>query len=124
MASHDLDFLRHLGAVLHKSRRSRNAPARRRGRSRRKPRKNEVRVTRFVFAWAPRLGPPRPSQQRNGKEVMTQLRGSRVLVTGASYGIGAATALATARKGARLILWARTAEALHATARAIADAGG
>ena len=55
---------------------------------------------------------------------MTQLRGSRVLVTGASSGIGAATAVEAARKGARVILWARGAEGLAATARACAAVGG
>ncbi len=55
---------------------------------------------------------------------MTQLRGSRVLITGASYGIGAATACAMARKGAKVILWARTREALDAVASEIVAAGG
>ena len=54
---------------------------------------------------------------------MTQLRGSRVLVTGASYGIGAATTRALARKGAKVILWARTRDALDAVAREISAEG-
>ena len=43
--------------------------------------------------------------------VMT-LKGKTVLVTGASSGIGAATALAFAAEGARLLLAARRAEKL------------
>ncbi|MBM3983545.1 MAG: SDR family NAD(P)-dependent oxidoreductase [Planctomycetes bacterium] len=55
---------------------------------------------------------------------VTQLRGSRVLVTGASSGIGAATAVEAARKGARVILWARGADGLYATAKVCAAVGG
>lgn len=55
---------------------------------------------------------------------MTQLRGSLVLVTGASSGIGAATAREMARAGAAVVLWARSREALDAVAREIVAAGG
>ena len=47
-----------------------------------------------------------------------------VLVTGASRGIGREIALAFAREGAKLILAARSAEGLAATARDIERAGG
>ena len=53
-----------------------------------------------------------------------QLRGKLVLVTGASSGIGAATARALAREGARTVLVARGAEALERVADEIRRAGG
>jgi short-subunit dehydrogenase len=52
-----------------------------------------------------------------------RLKNSVVLVTGASSGIGEATALAFARKGARLALCARRLERLQAVAKRCRDAG-
>jgi NAD(P)-dependent dehydrogenase (short-subunit alcohol dehydrogenase family) len=52
------------------------------------------------------------------------LAGRVALVTGASRGIGAATAEALAGAGARVVLAARNAEALEGVAQAIRDAGG
>jgi NAD(P)-dependent dehydrogenase (short-subunit alcohol dehydrogenase family) len=52
------------------------------------------------------------------------LAGRRAVVTGASRGIGAATAEAIAAAGARVFLAARDGEALAAVARRISDAGG
>lgn len=52
------------------------------------------------------------------------LRGATALVTGASSGIGAATARALARHGARVLLLARTAPALESVASDIRAAGG
>jgi NAD(P)-dependent dehydrogenase (short-subunit alcohol dehydrogenase family) len=52
------------------------------------------------------------------------LEGRLALVTGASRGIGAATAEALAAAGARVILAARDGEALEAVAGAIRDRGG
>jgi NAD(P)-dependent dehydrogenase (short-subunit alcohol dehydrogenase family) len=52
------------------------------------------------------------------------LAGRLALVTGASRGIGAATAAALAGAGARLVLAARDGEALEAVAQAIRDEGG
>merc|ERR1711969_265939 len=46
------------------------------------------------------------------------------LVTGASRGIGAATAIALGKAGAHVILTARTAGGLEAVEEAIHDAGG
>lgn len=52
------------------------------------------------------------------------LEGSVALVTGASRGIGEATAVAIARAGANVALLARSEDALEATADQVADVGG
>jgi NAD(P)-dependent dehydrogenase (short-subunit alcohol dehydrogenase family) len=52
------------------------------------------------------------------------LAGRLAVVTGASRGIGAATAAAIAAAGAHVVLAARDREALDAVARSIRDAGG
>ena len=52
------------------------------------------------------------------------LRGKRVLITGASSGIGEAGAERFAREGAEVIVVARRAELLEALSQRIADAGG
>ncbi len=52
------------------------------------------------------------------------LEGRLALVTGASRGIGAASALALAKAGAHVILTARTATDLEAVEQKIHDAGG
>jgi len=54
----------------------------------------------------------------------TPLSGKLALVTGASRGIGAATAEALAKAGAHVILVARTAEALEQVEERIHEAGG
>lgn len=52
-----------------------------------------------------------------------QLEGKRIVITGASTGIGEALALALARRGARLLLAARDAAKLQQVANACAQAG-
>jgi NADP-dependent 3-hydroxy acid dehydrogenase YdfG len=52
-----------------------------------------------------------------------RLKGAVVVVTGASSGIGAATAIAFARKGARLELGARRLDRLNAVAKQCREAG-
>ncbi len=53
-----------------------------------------------------------------------EFRGKVALVVGASRGIGASTARAFARRGARVVLAARDARALDQVAREIGEAGG
>jgi short-subunit dehydrogenase len=53
-----------------------------------------------------------------------KLKGMRVVIMGASSGIGAATAIAFARAGARLVLGARGREGLEDVARRCEEAGG
>lgn len=53
-----------------------------------------------------------------------ELRGRTALVTGASRGIGRATALELARMGARLLVTSRTAALLDETAELVRRAGG
>jgi short-subunit dehydrogenase len=53
-----------------------------------------------------------------------RITGSTVLITGASMGIGAATAVAFAEQGATVLLTARTTGKLDAVAARITDTGG
>ena len=53
-----------------------------------------------------------------------QIKGSTILITGASSGIGAACAAAAARAGARVVLLARTQPALEQLAAQIHATGG
>jgi NAD(P)-dependent dehydrogenase (short-subunit alcohol dehydrogenase family) len=56
--------------------------------------------------------------------VIKPLENKLALVTGASRGIGAATAIALAAEGAHVVLTARTAKALEEVEQTIFDAGG
>lgn len=62
-----------------------------------------------------------PGSRWRGRSV---LEGQRVLVTGASSGIGEATALAVAARGARVLLVARRSAELERVADEIRDDGG
>jgi short-subunit dehydrogenase len=57
-------------------------------------------------------------------ESAMKIQGSTILITGASSGIGAATAKAMARAGGRVLLLARTQTALEKVAAEIVAAGG
>jgi len=54
---------------------------------------------------------------------MANLRGKTVFITGASSGIGRATAIAFAREGSRLLICGRRLEPLAELARALTEAG-
>lgn len=58
------------------------------------------------------------------QNILNDLSGKTILVTGASSGIGAATALALGRAGAKVALAARRLEALEGLAAQICAAGG
>ncbi|WP_211826219.1 SDR family oxidoreductase [Kistimonas asteriae] len=58
------------------------------------------------------------------ENLIRQVKGKVVMITGASSGIGRTTALRLAESGARLLLVARDQEALEAVASEIHDAGG
>ena len=59
---------------------------------------------------------------RSGRDI--ELDGKRVLLTGASSGIGEAAAEKLAGRGARVVVVARRAELLEDVVRRITDAGG
>ncbi len=69
-------------------------------------------------------GPRRLSRSPPVAESGHWLAGRLAIVTGASRGIGAATAEAIAAAGARVVLAARDREALDGVVRRIRDAGG
>ncbi len=54
---------------------------------------------------------------------MTSLKGKTVFITGASSGIGRATAIAFAREGARLLLCARRLDPLEELRQTLATSG-
>src|SRR5215469_1632945 len=72
--------------------------------------------------WGP--GGEREAQPRSAGDRGHWLAGRLAVVTGASRGIGAATAESLAAAGARVVLAARNHDALEAVAKAIRDTGG
>ena len=74
----------------------------------------------FVHMTKPRFGyrTPRSVRYRHA------LHGKTILITGGSRGIGAATALMAGRAGARVLVAARSSEALEAVAAEIRQFGG
>src|SRR5579884_3481944 len=76
---------------------------------------------------APRAARRRPAD-RTGRTTMSvtlkPLDEQVMVITGASSGIGLATALAAAKEGARLVLAARSADTLADVESRIIDAGG
>jgi NAD(P)-dependent dehydrogenase (short-subunit alcohol dehydrogenase family) len=62
--------------------------------------------------------------RRKDRSLARAIKGKTVLITGASSGIGRATALRVGAAGGRVILVARTAEKLDQTRQEIADLGG
>ncbi|GAB4584731.1 SDR family NAD(P)-dependent oxidoreductase [Nocardia sp. IFM 10818] len=65
-----------------------------------------------------------PSRLRDAEALRRSVSGKTVLVTGASYGLGEATARELAAAGATVLLVARTAERLEALAAEIDSTGG
>jgi NADP-dependent 3-hydroxy acid dehydrogenase YdfG len=64
------------------------------------------------------------SETTDQEDGMMGVRDKVVAITGASSGIGEATALLLAERGARVVLGARGPDRLHALAARIAEAGG
>ncbi|MDP9117080.1 MAG: SDR family oxidoreductase [Actinomycetota bacterium] len=62
--------------------------------------------------------------RRKDRSLSRAIKGKTVMITGASSGIGRATALRVGAAGGRVILVARTAEKLEQTRMEIADLGG
>lgn len=69
------------------------------------------------------LGTPAPVPKME-RQLMSRIRGKVVAITGASSGIGEATALLLAERGARLVLGARRSERLAELVSRIEKAGG
>ena len=70
------------------------------------------------------MRPPLADQLLNPGREPVDLRGKRILLTGASSGIGAAAAVKLAREGATVVLAARRQDLLDGVADRIIDAGG
>ncbi len=65
-----------------------------------------------------------PSIRLNMENLGRRAQGKRVLVTGASYGLGEAVAKLLAASGATVVIVARTADKLEKVARSIRESGG
>jgi NADP-dependent 3-hydroxy acid dehydrogenase YdfG len=73
---------------------------------------------------APPVESENASSESRQENLMSGIEGKVVAITGASSGIGEATALLLAERGARLVLGARRTDRLAALADRIAGAGG
>jgi NADP-dependent 3-hydroxy acid dehydrogenase YdfG len=65
-----------------------------------------------------------PNPEAAKEALMSEVEGKVVAITGASSGIGEATALLLAERGAKVVLGARRSDRLEALANRIAAAGG
>jgi NAD(P)-dependent dehydrogenase (short-subunit alcohol dehydrogenase family) len=65
-----------------------------------------------------------PPQCRDLNRIRTSVQGKTILITGASFGIGEATALLLAQAGAEVLLLARTTEKLEQLVQTITGGGG
>ena len=75
-------------------------------------------------AWATRPIPSLPWSTRWKEKIMSGIKNKVIVITGASSGIGEATALLLAERGAKVVPGSRRSERLEALAVRIADAGG
>src|SRR3979490_1687523 len=65
-----------------------------------------------------------PQPLLEGQSIVVGIEGKAVVITGASSGIGKATALLLAERGAKVVLGARGPDGLEALATRIAASGG
>jgi len=81
-------------------------------------------VAQSAAAYAVLRPIPNPTTENNMQNILADLSGKTILVTGASSGIGAATALALGKAGAKVALAARRLEVLEGLVAQIQAAGG